>query len=120
MPSSIGSYTTRTGSPSRARACAKPPPSAPDLTPQPGREPIKPPIGADCPRSSVKEESPTHHRRYPSSNRTKRAVAGGREDGGAAQSHVDRLGKLLQPGTGPHGVSGDRPLHPASRNGARD
>src|SRR2546421_10948590 len=49
--SSIASCTTRTASPSRARACAKPPPGAPDLTPKPLREPIKPPTGADCPPS---------------------------------------------------------------------
>src|SRR4051794_11433666 len=49
--SSIASYTTRTASPSRAEACAKPPPSAPDLTPKPLREPIKPPTGTDCPPS---------------------------------------------------------------------
>src|SRR5947209_20632299 len=33
----------------------RPPPSAPDLTPQLGREPIKPPKGADCPLSLARD-----------------------------------------------------------------
>jgi hypothetical protein len=44
----------------------------------------------------------------------RKILSGCRNDGKAAQSHVDRLGELLQPGTGPQGVSGDRSLHSAS------
>ena len=45
-PATIGSCTMRTGSPSRARACARPPPSAPDLTSNRTHELMKPSTGA--------------------------------------------------------------------------
>jgi hypothetical protein len=57
-------------------------------------------------RATVEEECPALDRKDPRSDRTKGSVAGCRDDGEAAQSHVDRLGELLQPRADPQGVSG--------------
>src|SRR5262245_53175295 len=65
-------------------------------------------------RAAVEEECPAHDRKDPRGDRAKGSVARRRDDGEAAQSHVDRMGELLQPRSGPQSVPSDRSLHPAS------